>query len=390
MAKKMTNKEINDAFEDIKAEFEQFKKDYKNFRDFLEGKIDNQFNEFKELGNDKINKLDEKLENLTNTQQDIENYYHKLFEQENSIQNRINKLKKEIESYHTKLFEGDEKSTAIKDNISDIYTEIKNYQKELFGYKEKDKNGQTIEHAGIKDDIEELKERYEKELKDFDSRTEELIDKKTEKMDSLLDKMDINYNAVEQEALSKKFFALSGEKSKTIQWTTLLLSLYSLILTAALIFLFTCEPLRELFAEIHIIAGALIRIAITVPIMYLIVVTSSRLKRELTIRDQYNFKGSIMSSYRNISTHIKNEEIGISEGKQTELLENVFNIILENEADKIEMSHKSNIEEFNQLLDRISKEFGEDKQKLITILYELTQRMKKRPSEKTDNKQKDQ
>lgn len=396
--RRMTNKEINEAFNGLIKQYEDFKQDVekvqKDVKTTLTTSITNfetekaEIKSFKESHKEEViafkqeqeEKLKGIIESITKHKEKLDGYYIKLFGEENSVEGLINELKSEIEDYHSKLLKGVDGSDSIQDKISSVHKEILNYKKELFGYKEKGEDEKIIEYAGIKDEIDELVEKFENNIETFNKDTEGLIETKTEEMNILLDKMDLNYNAVEQEALSKKFFELSSDKRKSIIYSTLLLSTYSILLTGALMILFTSETLQDLFKESNIIAAAIIRIAITVPIMYLIFSTAGKLKREISIRDHYNFKGSILSSYRNISTHIKNESISISEFKQTELLEKVFNIVLENEADKLEKSSQSGIKYFTKFIGDLAKDLGTDKNTLISVLPEIIEKLNTKKS----------
>jgi len=401
----MTNREINKAFKELIEKFGQFKVDVENVQEEVNAKITTSitnfnaeradFTSFKVTNEAELNALKETQENKVNEiitlinkeRQRLEEFYSELFGEDNSIENSINELKSEIKEYHDKLLIGDEESNSIKDKIAVVNREIIAYQKELFGTKKKDDDGKVIEEPGLKDEINTLITQYENEIEEFSKKTDELIQDKTEEMNSLLEKMDLNYNAVEQEALSKKFFVLSEEKKLSIRNSTILLTIYSLLLTGSLMFLFTCASLAKLFSD-EIIIGSIIRIAITVPIMYLIISTASKIKREISIRDQYNFKGSVMSTYRNVSTHIKNETIPISVLKQTELLEKVFNIILENESDKVDKSNQSGIKYFTKLFGALAKDFGLSKDTLIAILPELLEKVNeiKKTAEKEKQK----
>ncbi|MBI9056045.1 MAG: hypothetical protein JEY96_19650 [Bacteroidales bacterium] len=391
-ASRMTNKEINKAFDNLMLKYQLFRRDVLKFQKEIESKISgsiSNFNsekalidEFKTNNESEISsfkeeqesKLSEIISSINSEKEKLDSYYAELFENEESIASTIEVLKNEIQEYHAKLLTGNGDSKAISEKINSAYRQILDYKNELFGYKEKDENDNLIEHPGVKDEIEDLIKQYENQLELFSSKTKQLIDKKTKEMDELLSKMNLNYNAVEQEALSKKFFTLSKHKENSIKWSTILLTVYSIALTGALMYLFTCASLTSLFGN-NLIAGSIIRIAITVPIMYLIVSTAGRIRREITIRDQYNFKGSIMSTYRNISTHIKNEDVYISEEKQTELLEKVFNLILENESDKIEANSSSGLKNITKTVENLAKELGTDKSTLIAIIPDVLEKV---------------
>lgn len=390
---RMNNKEINDAFNHLINQYDVFKLDVQKIQNEVKTTLDSTVTNFetekaeiktlKENHSADITAFKAKQEaelttivaNITLQKEKLDEYYKNLFENEDSIENVINDLKSDIEAFHSKLLKGDDNYESIELKISSLHKEILTYKKDLFGYNEKGEDNKVIKFTGIKDEIDELVKTFETNIESFKSDTESLIETKTEEMNILLDKMGLNYNAVEQEALSKKFFELSSDKGTSIKNSTRLLAAYSILLTGALMFLFTCKTLQTLFNESNIIAGSIIRIAITIPIMYLIFSTANRLRREISIRDHYNFKGSILSSYRNISTHIKNETINISELKQTELLEKVFNIVLENEADKLEKSSQSGMKYFSKTLETIAKEFGTDKNALIAVLPVMIEKL---------------
>ena len=388
----MNNVAINEAFNSLIKEYELFKNEINDYKAEIDEKLSTYSSNFENVKEEittfkaeQKEELNQIISSIKEEKEKLDNYYNNLFTVDNSIENQINQLKSEIEDYYTELISGTDNNEAIKDKISHIYARFSEYKKELFGYSTTDENGETIKYDGLKDEIKDLIKKYNDEIEKLVNDADELLESKTgefdgllktkkEEMDDLLSKMNINYNTVEQEALSKKYFQLSKDKNKPINNSITLLTIYSITLTVALMILFTNGVLKELFSS-NLVAGAIIRIAITTPLMYLIIITSNKLKREITIRDQYNYKGSIMSTYRNISTHIKNENINITPERQTELLEKVFDRILENEADKLEKSEQFTLKQLTKFTEKVAKELGTDKKTLISILPDLIEKI---------------
>ncbi len=371
----MNNKELNKAFKELIKKYEELKKDALNFKQTIQDNLITSITKLETGKNEQQEQLKDIIKSINDKTKKLDDYYKKLFEDDNSIEKNIAEMEKQITDYHTKLIKGEDKSDSIQADISNIYKKINNYKKELFGYKEKDENDEIITHPGIKDEIDELLKKYSDKIDLFEKNSNELIDKKAKEMNVFLKKMGLNYNSIEQEALSKKYFLLARKKGRSIVGSTVLLIIFSLIFSGTLVFLFIDPTVRELLKNTNLFTSLFIRFVIPSPIIYLIVSTAHKRKREIIINDQYNYKGAIMSTYRNISTHIKNEELEISSGKQTDLLEKTFNKILENESDKLETSNQNNLEQFNKFIDNFSKLLGTNKKILINILPEFFKRI---------------
>lgn len=391
---RMNNYQINEAFDKLINEFNTFKSSFETLKNEVNSKVENtitdfqlersEINSFKETQKNDVaefkktkeNEINEIIVNIEEKKAQIDTYNSKLFNEENGIEHKINLLKEEINQYYKELLGGDDENYSIRERISDTYKELVKYQKEVFGYKLKDEEGNVTAHTGIKDDIVLLLKRYDGEIEKFKDDSHKLIEAKKEEMDDLLGKMNLNYDAVEKEALSKKYFELSEDKNTSVIYSIILVSLYSIALTIALIYLFTSSDLKELFNKENLISGAIIRIAITTPLMYLVVITSNKLSREIAVRDQYNYKGLIMTTYRNVSAHLNNSLFQNVEEKQVELLDKVFNKILENEADKQEKSNKYNLKYLSNFVGKLAKDLGTDKNTLISILPDVIEKLK--------------
>jgi phage antirepressor YoqD-like protein len=405
--KRLTNKELNASYNSLIEKYETIKKQVENFQSEVDEKIRNSEKKYSEKEQELINftktqkaeiaefenhqkqRIDELFRIIEERKASFDEYYSKLFLDEDNINKTINDLKNDIKRYHNLLFEGDGEEEAIKDKITNIHRQLNNYRKEVFGYIEKDEHGEPKKILGLKDDVENLIDAYEESIKTFETKTEAVIADKTKKMDELLRKMNLNYNNVENEALSKKYFKLSKIKDTAIRNSTILLIIVTVALTVTLFILFTNDTLSTIFNGKNLIAGAIIRIAITTPLIYLIVTTANRLRKELAIRDQYNFKGLIMSTYRNVSTHISNSEMTNKEGKQQELLDKVFNKILENEADKIENNDQFTVKSISKNIGQLAKDLGVSKANLISILPEIIEKLKKQENEDKKSKNTD-
>ncbi len=403
--KRFSNIELNENYQKLIKEFDALKNQIDNYRTEVNEKVEGisidysdkekTFNEFcndkkieiQEIENNHEQKLSEITTSIENKKEALDKYYFELFEKEGSIKENIDFIKTDLSNYHDEIFEGDSSEEALKERIYSVYRDLIKYRNEVFGTKKESEDGELIKIPGIKDEINKLVNSYEQEIENFKEKTEAIITEKEKKMDELLKKMNLNYNSVESEALSRKFFELSGEKEKAVNRSTFFLTSYSILLTGALIFLFTSKTLEIIFNGDNIIAGAIIRIAITTPLIYLIIATSNKLRREISIRDQYNFKGLLMSSYRNISTHMNNSDIQNPEIKQIELLDKVFNKILENEADKLDKSDEFNLKYISKYTGQLAKELGISKNSLISILPELIEKLKQtQKTEATERK----
>ena len=181
--------------------------------------------------------------------------------------------------------------------------------------------------------------KYEEAIEDAKNKAIEKKTKEFEDVKKSVMKQADELQGIEQETLSRKYFALANEKTDRIVKLNALLVVYLIIFIGWILFLYSWK--NNLFQEANITVSLIMRIPLISPIIYLMWLTVSNLRREIFIRDQYNFKGSLMRTYRNISTHIKNLEFPINEEKQLDLLEKTFNAILENEADKLEIADKN-------------------------------------------------
>lgn len=364
--------ELKTDVEALKEEFSSVTSDIKKKSDSLDEFKSGQANSFKII-QDEIVERKEKFDE----------FYSKLFD-EGGFSEDIDKINFEVNAYYKKLLSDDESET-IKEKIDNFHKKIRGYFNEVFGYSEDGEDGEVIRHDGIKDELKNLVSIYEKSLKDFEESADKLIkDKdgeivklvgeKKKAMDELLDKMGMSYNDVSNEALSRKYFELAKEKGNRIIWGLIMLGVYSLLLIVALIVLFSRPSIQDLFTEnkVPIIAATLIRLTITAPMFYLIAVTSKKLNRDMSIRDQYNYKGSVMSTYRGISTHIVHSKIDVSPEKQFELLEKVYDKILENEADKLDKNNKFTMKLVSKTFGDVAKLLGTNKKKLVDALVELS------------------
>ena len=383
----MNNKQINEAFDEFVKNFNSVDKSVETKIqeiEVLKSTLTNELNKAKdeirsastEIGSYKAShegRLNDAINNIESAKESLNEYYQILLVNDDSIKNQVETLRNEIEQYHESLVSGDE---SIKSQIEAQISELNVLRKEILGTKTKDpETGKDVITPGLKDKINELISDQEDQLKEFDSGINTLIEAKTKKMDDLLAKMEINYNDIEQEALSKKYYELAKEKSKIIKQDKFLLGLYTMFIVVSLAFLFTNSKVLQIFNhdDVNVFAGVLLRIAIVTPIVYLIIVTSSKMRREIKVRDQYNYKGSIMTTYRNISTHLKNEKIELEEDKQTELLNDTFIKILENESDKLDLSEESSFKNLGKMISDVSKSFGvkkEDAKDMISTFLE--------------------
>jgi hypothetical protein len=303
------------------------------------------------------------LENKVNlAEKEVQTQVQKISELENTLSAKLKADNEVVEKLNSQLETLDEVVSAKIDPIlhaaNEKFSTLKEERnQEIQGYiQEKLQEVEILIKAQklqTKKDVDELKQQYLKEKIDKTSKAAELIrsvsatlDEKTKQLDKLLYDTALAKDAITQESLSRKNFELAEEKNQNANKAKTMLLLTACGITLLLAVLFS----QALFAEKKPdLLDTLFRITFATPLGLFGLFQTYVYKREAGLRDHFHHKAISLASYSGFMTRIE-EDDSMPADRKYKLLEDTFQQVLDNPADKLDKLEIKKISMHNKIL----------------------------------------
>jgi hypothetical protein len=208
-----------------------------------------------------------------------------------------------------------------------------------------------------------------------------------ERLEELLKETELAKDAITQEALSRKNFSLAVEKDTKANEAKRWMGGSILGITALLVILFS--PIIYKNAPLTL-SDILFRITFATPLSIFALFQSKVYKRETGLRDHFHHKGISLASYSGFMSRIERDE-GIDSSKKLKLLEDTFEQVLDNPADKLNNLEIKRLKINNQSLTdsiKLIQKFAFPKE-FQKFIYNKTEAKKENNTEENSEKVKD-